>query len=176
MSLPEIDLPKLAGVAGSAVGLIIATAIFLSWVTARYVPTFERYRALTAELRANRDQNRRREALREQICDCRRRLVLMSRASCLLCWVMVCAVLTIAASSAAVAFPPKEQRSGGANTALAAVSLVGVCAVAATLALDVIAVLYVIRENRIDRRSIAAEASDLDEVDRGGPDADARSA
>jgi hypothetical protein len=102
MSLPEIDLPKLAGVAGSAVGLIIATAIFLSWVTA--------------------------------------------------------------------AFPPAGQRSGGEEAALAVVSVIGVAAVAGALTLDVVTVLFAIRDNRIDRRSIQAEAIDLDEVN-GSADA-----
>jgi multidrug efflux pump subunit AcrB len=169
MSLPEIDLPKLAGVAGSAVGLIIATAIFLSWVTARYVPTFDRYRALTAELRGYKDRNRRHEALLEQIRDSRRRLTLMSRASCLLCWVMVCAIVTIGAASVAVVFPPKERLTYGESIALEAVSVAGVAAVAAALTLDVIAVLFLVRENRIDRHSIAAEVQDIDEVSGGEP-------
>ena len=173
MSLPEIDLPKIAGVAGSAVGLIIATAIFLSWVTARYVPAFDRYRALTDELRKSQDQNRRRESLREQIHAYRRRLHLMSQTSGLLCWVMVCAVVTIATASAAMAFPPKEQMTAGEAQALKIVADVGVLAVAAALVLDVIAVMLVLWENRIDRRSIDSEAADLDELNGGPVDAPA---
>jgi hypothetical protein len=168
MSLPEIDLPKLAGVAGSAVGLIIATAIFQSWVTARYVPAFDRYRALTGELRGYRDQTRRRGSLRQQIRAYHDRLICMSRASCLLCWVMVCAIVAIAAASVAIAFPPKDELSGTSATALAVVSAVGALAVGGALVLDLVAVGMVVTENRIDRRSIEEELADLDEVNGNG--------
>ncbi|WP_439629995.1 DUF2721 domain-containing protein [Gemmata sp.] len=168
MSLPEIDLPKIAGVAGSAVGLIIATAIFQSWVTARYVPAFDRYRALTGELRGYKDQTRRRGSLREQIHAYHNRLICMSRASCLLCWVMVCAIVAIAAASLAVAFPPKEELTGTQVTALSVIATAGALAVGAALVLDLVAVGLVITENRIDRRSIEEELADLDEVNGSG--------
>jgi hypothetical protein len=48
---PDIDLPKLAGPAGLAVGLIIASTLLISWIGGRYVPAFDRYRALTGNLR-----------------------------------------------------------------------------------------------------------------------------
>lgn len=156
MTLPEIDLPKLAGAAGSAVGLIISTAILLSWITARYVPTVDRFRSLTGELRGSGDQNRRRELLREQIHDLRKRLMSMSRATGLLCWGMWFAIGTIVAAGAALVW--KE------NATLAAVG--GVCLFAG-LTLDAVAIGFMLSENMIDRKTIWAEAGDMDEVNGG---------
>jgi hypothetical protein len=166
MTLPEIDLPKVAGVAGSAVGLIIATTIMLSWVTARYVPASDRYRALTGELRGFNDHNRRRQSLRGQIEVYRRRLLAMSRACCLLCWVMVCAVATILLASVAIALPPEHLPPGGGE-AMRWVSAAGAATLAVALLLDLGAVGCAIYENRIDRRAIDDEVMDIDEVSGG---------
>ncbi len=167
MHLPEIDLPKVANVAGSAMALIIATAIFLSWVSARYVPVFERLRSLTGELRGTKDQTRRRDGVREQINDYRRRLRLMNRATGLLCWVLVLAVLTLIIASTTVAFPPKEELTGGQGAAVKALAAAGAATMLAAFVLDVIAVGLMMWENRIDRQSIESEVGDIDEVDGG---------
>jgi hypothetical protein len=167
MYLPDIDLAKVANVAGSAVALMIATAIFLSWMTARYVPAFDRYRALTGELRGLKEQSRRRDSLRKQIEDYRVRLKFMSRATDLLCAVMICAIVTIVLASSSVAFPPKEKLSNVQDLVLKCMTLGGALTLLTALILDLIAICLVAIENHIDRRSIEAEVMDIDEVSGG---------
>ena len=167
MHFPEIDLPKMAGVAGSAIGLIIATCIFLSWVSARYIPVFERLRALTGELRICRDETKRRVSLRSQINDYRRRLFLMNRATCCLCLVMIAALTTTILASAAVVLPPKDQMTADQGAAVRYLSMIGSATLLIAFTLDAAAVVLMITENRIDRRAIESEVADLDEVEGG---------
>lgn len=153
MTLPDVDLPKLAGAAGSAIGLIISTAVLLSWLTARYAAADGQYRSLTAELRGYRDQTRRRELLREQIAQYRRRLLLLNRASGLRCGVMGLAIATILAAAVSLVAPGDP-----------ALGAAGAAALFLALAADAVAVGYMFVENLVDRHAILAEAGDIDEV------------
>ncbi|MBX9622910.1 MAG: DUF2721 domain-containing protein [Gemmataceae bacterium] len=153
MTLPDIDLPKVAGAAASAVGLIIASTILVSFVSTRYTSALERYTDLTDGFRGYQDRNKRREALREQVRQYRRRLRLLSWASELLCWVMICAVVTVVAAGVSMVFPGHR-----------GLDLAGAFTLLLTLSLDVVAIGLVVAETRIDRRAVEAEAMDLDEV------------
>ncbi len=81
----------------------------------------------------------------------RGRLRYLNRASLLLCWVMVLAVLI---SSISLIYPDQKW-----------VAAPGAACLLAALLLDVGAVWCVVAENGIDRRAIEAEALDLDEAD-----------
>lgn len=153
MTVPDIDLTKLAGAAGSAVGLIISTAILLSWLTARYTPAFSQYRALTAELRGRQEHNRRHKAIVSQIEQYRRRLRYMSRATCLLCWGMGLTTLTVLLAGVASIVGRSP-----------AVAIAGGLTLFASLAMDLVATGWMLAENRVDRKAIEAEAADISEV------------
>ncbi len=151
-----IDLPKLAGEAGATVGLLIAIGILQSWLTSRYVPAFNHYRALCQELRGYRDQTKRRGSLRDQIDAYRRRLRLLSVGSELLSWAILCAVLTVCAAAASTI-----------AAALPWLQTVGIITLFAAFLLVILAMALEMRENRMDRKAIASEAVDLDEVNEG---------
>lgn len=163
MHIPNIDLPKVANVAGSAVAMIIATMIFLSWITARYVPAFDRYRALADEYRG-KEQNERKESLRQQIEDYRDRLWYLSRATDLACIVMVFAVLTILLASSTVTFPPPEKMAGGEKGLHQGLAILGCVTMLVAFLLDIVAIGCIMLENRIDRRAIDVEVRDLRDV------------
>jgi hypothetical protein len=152
MTMPEIDLPKLAGVAGSAVALIIASAILLSLLAGKYTPAFDRYRALAAELRGTEGQNRRRESVCRQVDLYRRRLLYMNSAVAMLNWLLICASVTILTASASILLP--EVR---------VVSAVGSASLLASLGLVIASAGLSLRENQLDRQAIGADVMDLNE-------------
>lgn len=158
-ALSQIDLPKLAGAAGSLVALIIATAILASWLSAKYIPAFDRYRALTEEFRKG-PGDRRRSSLHDQIKVYQARLRLLSWAVECLCGVLVVAVITIADSTLALLFPKD-----------AIINVIGVVSLFLGLLLVVAAIVFEIAENRLDRRAIESEIGDLDDIRTDpGPD------
>src|SRR4051812_43887344 len=136
MNLSQLDLPKLAGVAGSTVGLVIATAILLSWITARYVPAFDRYRTLCDAYRGHRDVDDRHGSLREQILTYQRRLGHLSWATATLCWALLCAVLSILAAMVSMLMPHEH-----------AAPLTGLAALFGSFVLFGVAVVMVMIEN-----------------------------
>ena len=153
MNFPLIDLPKLAGTAGSAVGLIIASTLLISWIGGRYVPAFDRYRALTGNLRDLAEQNKRRESLKSQINDYQRRLRCLNWATELLSYEIGFAVLTVLCAGTSVIL--------NNQTWLAVAG--GVCFVLSLL-INVAVIVLAVIENRIDRRSIETEAWDLEDL------------
>jgi hypothetical protein len=161
MAMPDIDLPKLAGVAGSAVALIIAAAILLSLLAAKYTPAFDRYRALAAELRGTEGESRRREAVCRQVDLYRRRLLYMNSAVAMLNWLLVCAAVTILAASASLLLPDVRL-----------VSAVGSASLLTSLGLVIASAGLSLRENRLDREAIEADVMDLNEVNGASPPTD----
>jgi hypothetical protein len=62
-----VDLAKFVGAASAPVALIISASIFLSNLTAKYVPMFSQLRTLTEETRSDPEHPDRAASLQEQI-------------------------------------------------------------------------------------------------------------
>src|SRR4051812_3207285 len=65
----DYKLSDMLSIAGATIGIIIAGAILMGNVIARYIAIFERYRALTGEYRDNHFSDQRRGGLKNQICN-----------------------------------------------------------------------------------------------------------
>jgi Protein of unknown function (DUF2721) len=150
MNWQDVDLPQLASVAGATVGLVIATAILLSWLTARYTPNFDKYRALCREFRDG-PEGERRNGVRDQIVLFQRRLHLINWGSSVLCVALLCSLVGIVCSTLSTMFHGKP-----------AVIVIGLSGLFLAFVLFAIAIILVLLENRFDLRTIAHETQDLD--------------
>jgi len=150
MTLEKIDLPQLASVAGATVGLAIATAILLSWLTSRYTPNFQRYRDLCREYRQDTSGDRR-SAVHDQIITYQRRLRLINLGVSVLCFALLAALVGIISAALSTLVPH-----------ITYVPLVGVIGLFTAFGLFAVAILLSFAENVMDRMSIGAEVRDLD--------------
>src|SRR3954468_12593548 len=69
----DFELKDLLDAIGPTASLIFAAWIFLTFLQARYTSAYQQYRSLIAELRDHREHDYRRESLRSQILDYKRR-------------------------------------------------------------------------------------------------------
>src|SRR3954451_22564027 len=100
-----MDLAKFVGAASAPVALIISTSIFLSNLTAKYVPAFSRLRTMTEELRDDPEHPDRVHSLHEQIDVYKVRVKWLLRASFYLMLAIVCFINTVAFTSISMFFP-----------------------------------------------------------------------
>jgi Protein of unknown function (DUF2721) len=105
MDLAKLDLAKFVGAASAPVALIISTSIFLSNLTAKYIPVFSRLRTMTEELRNDPEHPDRVESLHEQIDVYQVRVRWLRRASFYLMLAIICFINTVAFTSISMFFP-----------------------------------------------------------------------
>jgi hypothetical protein len=105
MDPSKLDLAKFVGAASAPVALIISTSIFLSNLTAKYIPAFSRLRSMTEEMRNDPEHPDRVESLHEQIELYRLRIKWLLRAVFYLTLAIVCFINTVAFTSISMFFP-----------------------------------------------------------------------
>ncbi|MFL5328715.1 MAG: DUF2721 domain-containing protein [Gemmataceae bacterium] len=149
MTWHDIDLAQLASVAGATVGLVVATAILLSWLTARYSPNFDRYRALCEEFRRG-PHGERRDNVREEIFLFQKRLHWINRGSCILCVALLCSLVGIVCATLSILIRDQP-----------IIIIGGLGSLFLSLVLFGLAIMVVLVENRLDLQAITNEAQDL---------------
>jgi len=100
-----IDLAKFVGAASAPVALIISTSIFLSNLTAKYVPMVTQLRSLTEEKRSDPEHQDRVESLQEQIDIYAVRIRWILRAVLSLTLSILTFISTVAFTSISMFFP-----------------------------------------------------------------------
>jgi multidrug efflux pump subunit AcrB len=108
MDLAKLDLAKFVGAASAPVALIISTSIFLSNLTAKYVPAFSRLRTMTEELREDPEHPDRLHSLHEQIDVYKIRVKWLLRASFYLMLAIICFINTVAFTSVSMFYPEQS--------------------------------------------------------------------
>ena len=101
----DYALADILGVAGATVALIIAGAILLGGLEAKYTHLFERYRGLTGEYRRAPGDSPRHEGLRVQILNYRLRLRMVNIACLCMGSALAAFILTVAIASLSVVYP-----------------------------------------------------------------------
>jgi hypothetical protein len=146
MDLAKLDLAKFVGAASAPVALIISTSIFLSNLTAKYGPAFDRIRTMTEELRNDPDHPDRVHSLNEQIGVYTIRVRWLMRASFYLMVGIVCFINTVVFTSISMFFP--EQ------TIYIVITIGSMFAGLAFLALAVVAEMW---ENHLVKGALTSE-------------------
>ena len=100
-----MDLAKFVGAASAPVALIISASIFLSNLTAKYVPMFSQLRALTEECRKEPQHSDRAASIGEQIEIYRVRIRWLLRAVAFLTLSILGFIATVAFTSISMFFP-----------------------------------------------------------------------
>jgi hypothetical protein len=103
-----MDLAKYVGAASAPVALIISTSIFLSNLTAKYIPIFSQLRSLTEEIRGNPEMEERVRSLHEQIGLYKTRLRWLMRAVFYLTLSILCFINTVAFTGISMFFPDQN--------------------------------------------------------------------
>jgi hypothetical protein len=146
MDPAKLDLAKLVGAASAPVALIISTSIFLSNLTAKYVPSFDRLRAMSEEIRGKPDDPSRVRSLHEQIKLYNVRIGWLLRAVFILGAAILLFVSTVAFTSLSIVFPKQ-----------AVWTIATVCSMFAGLALLSLAVVIEMWENQIAKHALRSE-------------------
>ncbi|MDB6088009.1 MAG: conserved rane protein of unknown function [Gammaproteobacteria bacterium] len=157
--MQSFQLKDLLQAVGPTASLIFAAWIFLNFLQSRYTAAYDRYRALIAEYRVHREQDRRRQSLRDQILEYKRRCEQMRKATHL--GVLAAIVLISALIFAAL------------DTIYDQLSLLkylsATCAVGGLL-LVIWAATYVIVENSRLQLIIDSDLSDVPDLQEGAID------
>src|SRR4051794_28902861 len=101
----DYSLTNLLGAAGATIGIIIVGTIFLQFMSTKAIELTGRYRDLTSEYRGIGENEARHGRLQTQIRLYRRRLQLMTYASCLASLAMLCLLSAMLAGGLSVLFP-----------------------------------------------------------------------
>src|SRR3954451_17861296 len=141
-----MDLAKFVGAASAPVALIISTSIFLSNLTAKYVPAFSRLRTMTEELRDDPEHPDRVHSLHEQIGVYQVRVKWLLRASFYLMLAIICFINTVAFTSISMFFPEQSTYM-----------IVTIGSMFGGLVLLGLAVLIEIWENRLAKGALRSE-------------------
>jgi amino acid transporter len=150
--IADFKLTDLLSSAGSTIGIIIASTLFLQFLSAKYGEVGGRYRALTSEYRGRQPVESRHGLLQPQIRTHRRRLRLIIWASWLAAVALLCFILSILAGGFSMAFPDTRAFLWSGTTTL----LLG-------LVLIAIAVFLELVESVQAPQELAEEAGDLDD-------------
>jgi|SRR3954447_16310825 len=146
MDFSKLDLAKFVGAASAPVALIISTSIFLSNLTAKYIPAFSRLRSMTEEIRNDPEHPDRVHSLTEQIDLYKVRIKWLLRAVFYLALAILCFINTVAFTSISM-FYPKE----------AIYMIVTIGSMFAGLALLALAVVIEMWENHLANGALASE-------------------
>ena len=141
-----MDLAKFVGAASAPVALIISTSIFLSNLTAKYVPMVGRLRTLTGEVRTEPDHEDRVTSLHEQIDISEVRIRWVLRAVQFLTLSILCFINTVAFTSISMFFPEQPIFIG-----------VTIASMFAGLALLAVAVIMEMWENHLTTGMLESE-------------------
>lgn len=114
----DYKLTDLLGAAGSTIGIIIAGAIFLQFLTTRYVDISGRFRALTGEYREGKLSGAREASLRTQIRLYRTRLQLVNWASWLGAGALLLFLLTLICGGLSLIWPAQVAFKVGGTVGL----------------------------------------------------------
>src|ERR1700679_959434 len=101
-ALYKADFGKLVSVAQAPVSLVIATSIFLHMLTSRYVPLYDRLRALTDEYRNGPKSDARRKSIQRQLQLYVKRLKITQTASNALNLAVISYLGTVCISAASI--------------------------------------------------------------------------
>jgi hypothetical protein len=151
--MPDFDLKDLLQALGPTASLIFAAWIFLTFLQARYSAGYERYRALIAELRTHREQDQRRDSLRDQILSYKRRCEQMRLATNI---AVTSAILLISALICAAL--------GTLYDTVSAWKYLTACCAIAGLLLVIWAATLVILENCSLQKILESDLSDIPEL------------
>lgn len=149
----DYKLADLLGIAGATIGIIIAGAILLGAFDGRYVQLFDRYRALTGEYRANSSSDPRKESLRCQIKNYRRRINLINIASVCVSAALLLFVLTVGVASLSVVYPHVMALRFAGTLGL----ILGLFLIAVAVALGGVDVI-------LSREAISPEVADFEDI------------
>lgn len=141
-----MDLAKLVGAASAPVALIISTSIFLSNLTAKYVPMAARLRSLTEEFRNDPEHPDRAASVDEQIGIYEVRIRWILRAVQSLTLSILSFITTVAFTSISMFFPDQPLFVG-----------VTVASMFAGLALLAVAVIMEMWENHLAKGMLHSE-------------------
>jgi hypothetical protein len=108
----KADLIRLVNVAQAPVSLVIATSIFLHMLTSRYVPMYDRLRALTDEYRKDPRDHSRQNSIQQQIRLYEKRIKATQAASVWLNVAVVCFLGTVCASATTIIYPQNVPAAG----------------------------------------------------------------
>jgi DNA-binding transcriptional regulator YbjK len=157
--MPRFELKEFLEAVGPTASLIFAAWIFLSFLQTRYTAAYERYRALISEFRQHSNRDARRDSLRDQIFEYKRRCEQMRAATQIgvlaaisLITALICAGLNVVYDELTVL---KYLTAVGA--------ILG-------LALVVWAAVIVLAENARLQLIIESDLSDIDELRDGARD------
>src|ERR1700712_3729998 len=149
----NFQLSDLLKAIGPNASLVFAAWIFLSFLQARYVAAFDRFRELTNEYRTGSPEGRRHQSIRTQIRLYRRRCELMRWAATIGVVSAILLICTLIIGGLDVVFPGHQ----GLPPAGAVCALAG-------LALVIVAAMIVIVENTMLGRELAEDVVDLPDV------------
>ena len=114
----DYKLTDLLGAAGSTIGIIIAGAIFLQFLTTRYLDISGRFRALTGECRQGELSGPREASLQTQIRLYRKRLQLVNWASWLGAGALLLFLLTLICGGLSLIWPEQSVLKVGGTAGL----------------------------------------------------------
>ena len=103
--MADYKLGDLLGIAGATIGIIIAGGVLLGAISGRYAALFDRFRALTGELRGDKRSDSRRGSLQTQLNSYRSRLSYLNYGSAAVTAALLLFLATVATASLAVMFP-----------------------------------------------------------------------
>ena len=149
--MADYKLSDMLGISGATIGIIIAAGILLGNLTGRYSGVFDRYRALTGELRLDKASESRRGSLQAQINVYRKQIVYLNYGSRCLTLALLFFLLTVGIASMSVIFPK----------AMILRSL-GTLGLFAGLLLIAVAVVMLLLDARIEKPMVIQETADLD--------------
>lgn len=155
--LLDFKVTDLMGVAGATIGLVIANAILLSSVIAKYVPLIDRYRALGEERRRGGQSPQRKFSLREQMRLCAVRIRCLRRGYSILCVTLLAFLIAVSCASLGVMFP----KALTVKLICIAALFLGFFLMGCATALQLI-------ENAVSKREVASEREDLSDIEHEG--------
>jgi hypothetical protein len=154
--MPDFDLKDFLQAVGPTASLIFAAWIFLTFLQARYSAAYERYRALIAEFREHPNRDKRRESLRGQILEYKRRCEQMRLATN----IGVFSAIVLISALVLAAFGTMYDQVSALKYLTACCAIVG-------LLLVIWAAVLVIVENSRLQLILDSDLSDIEESVRG---------
>ena len=146
----DYKLADLFGIAGATIGIIIAAAILLGTVNAKYVVVFDRYRQLATERRDGPKESRTRN-IKLELSIYRTRIRQLNLGSLLVQGALVTFIVAVCVAAASVMFPKQLLlRTGGTAALFAGLTL-----------LLVATVLHMLETWR-ERSALVHEVADMD--------------
>lgn len=153
--IANFDLKEILGSASAAIGIIIAGAIFLSFLSGKYAGLLGRYSQFTGEYRSHDGDGPRHGAVRTQISFYHRRLWLLGRATWCGGAAMLSLLIAVLAGALSIVLPH-----------IASWKWIGSAGLFLGLGCMGIGVFLDLWENILARHEIGVEVADLDDEAR----------